>query len=122
MRAKTVLELLSLSSNLYLIAKDKDLFEKLSVAYETGKHKVEEWSDEFSEEDGEEQIMHKLMHKATQMKLELDKKMEEVAVAVYKKMNIAHADDLNKLAEQVKQLQSELALAQSKIQTLEKSK
>lgn len=119
MKSKTLLELLTLSSNLYLIAKDKDLLTKLSDMAEKGKKKVDEVMEEFSEDEDHEGFIEKLIFKAQQAKEELDKKMEEVAVTVYKKMNIAHTSDLTILNEKIDKLKNELELAKLRITNLE---
>lgn len=119
MKSKTLLELLTLSSNLYLIAKDKDLLTKLSEMAEKGKKKVDEVMEEFSEDEDHEGFIEKLIFKAQQAKEELDRKMEEVAVTVYKKMNIAHTDDLTILHEKIDKLNNELELAKLRIANLE---
>jgi len=117
MRARTLLELFSLSTNLYMIAKDKEFFERLGKMADKGKEYVDEFAEE--DEEGETQIIAKLVEKATQAKEEIEKKMEEVAVKVYGKMHIAHTDDIKKLEEQIADLRKELALAEVRILHLE---
>jgi hypothetical protein len=48
--------------------------------------------------------------------------MEELAVTVYKKMNIAHAEDLNNLATKIELLEQKINLLETKIDTLETKK
>ncbi len=120
MRAKTIIELMTLSSNLYMISKDKEFFEKLSGMAEKGKEFVAELSEE--DEEGESQIIQKLIEKAGQAKAEIEKKMEEVAVNVYAKMHIAHTDDIKIMEEQIAELKKELALAEVRIIHLEDQK
>ncbi|MES2837593.1 MAG: hypothetical protein V4667_08720 [Bacteroidota bacterium] len=119
MKSKTLLELLTLSSNLYLIAKDKDLLNKLSDMAAQGKKKVDEVMEEFAEDEEHEGFVEKLVFKAQQAKEELDRKMEEVASNVYKKMNIAHTNDLAILNEKLDKLKNELELAKLRIANLE---
>lgn len=120
MRAKTLLELMTLSSNLYLIAKDHDLIEKLSKMADSGKQKMDEMMEDFNGDEEHEGIMEKLVYKAQQAKEEFEHKMEEVAVTVYKKMNIAHTDDLAALNERLEKTKNELELAKIRIAELEK--
>ncbi|MCG3167023.1 MAG: hypothetical protein POELPBGB_02806 [Bacteroidia bacterium] len=120
MRAKTIIELMSLSATLYSIAKDKEFFERLHSMAEKGKEFVDEFSEE--DEEGETQIIQKLIEKAGEAKVEIEKKMEEVAIAVYGKMHIAHTDEVKKLEEQVNALRTELALAEARIVNLETAK
>lgn len=117
MRAKTLIELMSLSATIYSIAKDKEFFERLQSMAEKGKEFVDEFSEE--DEEGETQIIQKLIEKATQAKAEIEKKMEEVAINVYGKMHIAHTDQINQLQQQITDLQTQLALAQARIINLE---
>ena len=120
MRAKTIIELASLSATLYTISKDKEFFERLGNMAEKGKEFIDEFSEE--DEEGETQIIQKLIEKAGQAKEEIEKKMEEVAVAVYGKMHIAHTDEIVKLEEQINNLRTELALAEARIVKLETPK
>ncbi len=120
MRAKTLLELMTLSSNLYLIAKDHDLIEKLTKMADSGKQKMNEMMEDFNGDDEHEGFMEKLVYKAQQAKEEFEQKMEEVAVTVYKKMNIAHTDDLATLNEKLEKTKNELELAKVRISELEK--
>jgi hypothetical protein len=48
--------------------------------------------------------------------------MEELAVTVYKKMNIAHAEDLNNLATKIELLENKIDILESKLETLENKK
>ncbi len=117
MRAKTFIELMSLSATLYTIAKDKEFFERLGNMAEKGKDFVDEFSEE--DEEGETHMIQKLIEKAGQAKEEIEKKMEEVAVSVYSKMHIAHTDEIAKLEEQINNLRTEFALAEARIVSLE---
>ena len=79
MKTKTLIELLTLSSNLYLIAKDKEFLNRLNEMAEKGKKKINQVMDEFSEEgEDEEQFLHKILHKAQQAKEELERAKQEV--------------------------------------------
>ncbi len=118
MRAKTLIELLTLSTNLYIISKDEAFMKNLSEMTHKGKKKLDEFMDEFSEggEEGEDSLVQKVIQKAQQAKEEFEKKMEEVAVTVYKKMHIAHADDLNNLKERIDALEKKINLIQLKLE------
>ncbi len=117
MRAKTLIELMSLSATLYTIAKDKEFFERLASMAEKGKEFVDDFSE--TDEEGETQIIEKLIQKASQAKEEIEKKMEEVAVSVYDKMHIAHTDEIKRLEQEIADLKKELALAEARIVQLE---
>lgn len=117
MRAKTLVELLTLSTNLYILSKDEDFMKNVTEMTKKGKEKFDNFMDEFSEsgEDDEVTLMQKVVQKAQQAKEEFEKKMEEVAVTVYKKMHIAHADDLNELMERIELLEKKIDLLETKL-------
>ncbi len=119
MKAKTILDLLNLSSNIYLIARDKELIEKIASLSEKGKEKIRDLKEEFYEGEDEGQFMNKLMLKLNEAKQELETKIEEVAATVYKKMNIAHTDDVQRLNENMEQLRRDLALIEARISRFE---
>lgn len=118
MRAKTMIELLTLSTNLYLIARDKEVMENVTKLVNKGKEKWDQAVE--PDEDGEEvDLMQKIISKAKQAKEELDKKMEEIAVKAYTKMHIAHTDDLKALEEKVEILEKQLNLIQVRVGDLD---
>lgn len=117
MNAKTIVELLTLSTNLYFIAKDKDLFEKLQEIAKDGKGK---WDEVMGEgELGDQEFMDRLLQKAKQAKEELETKMEEIAIKAYKKMQLVHASELEALNSEVEILKKQLGLAEARIHHLE---
>lgn len=124
MRAKTLLELLTLSTNLYIISKDEEFMKSLSELTRQGKQKIDSFMNEFSEdgEEGEDNLVQKFKQKAQQAKEEFEKKMEEVAIAVYKKMHIAHADDLAELKESLEALEKKINNLATKLTNNEPSK
>ena len=123
MKTKTLIELLTLSSNMYLIAKDDDFWKRVSEMTEKGRKTINKVMDEFSDEEGEENSMfQKLIEKAKQAREELEQKMEEVAVKAYKKMRIAHTDEIKKLETEMELLKKQLALAEARIIIIEQRK
>ncbi|HEY4799818.1 MAG TPA: hypothetical protein VII99_12130 [Bacteroidia bacterium] len=122
MRAKTLIELLTLSTNLYMISKDEEFMENLSEMTKKGKQKIEDLLGEFSEEgeDSEDKLIRKLLSKTKQVKEDMEKVIEEAAVRIYKKMHIAHTDQVKKLNEDIDFLKKQLALAESRIDNFEK--
>src|ERR1035437_6525877 len=123
MKAKTIIELLTLSSNMYLIAKDDDFWKRLDEMTEKGKKTFNKVVEEFSDEEGEGySLLEKLIEKAKQAREELEQKMEEVAVKAYKKLHIAHTDEIKKLEAEIEQLKKHLGLAESRIASLEQIK
>lgn len=124
MKAKTLVELLTLSTNLYMISKDEEFVKNLSGMLKKGKEKAEDILDDFSEagDESEEGLLHKFIHHAQKAKEELEKKIENTAAIVYQKMHIAHLDEVKKLAKEIELLKKELALAESRIVNLESKK
>lgn len=119
MRARTLLDLISLSSNLYMLSKNEALMKTLHELADKGKDKFNAMAESFNGDEEEMQFVHKLMAKAMEAKAEVENKMEEVAVKVYEKMRIAHSDDLKRLEEEVKQLSHALQMAEARLVTLE---
>lgn len=122
MKAKTFLELVTLSSTLYTISKETHLMEKLAAMSEQGKDKINEFMKEsLVDENGNEmEFMDKLVLKAHQAKEELEAKIGEMVATFYEKVNIAHTDQIRGLEERIEQLSKDLALAEARINHLEK--
>lgn len=122
MKAKTFLELVTLSSTLYTISKETHLMEKLAAMSEQGKDKINEFMKEsIVDENGTEmEFMDKLVLKAHQAKEELEAKIGEMVVTFYEKVNIAHTNQISGLEERIEQLSKDLALAEARINHLEK--
>lgn len=121
MRTKTFLELMALSTNLYVIAKDQKVMEKLHEYAEKGKDKVNNFvKEKITDEVGNElEFVDKMLHKFHEAKDELESKIEEVVSATYKKMHIANTDQIKNLEEKIEALSKELSLANKKIKGLE---
>ena len=122
MKAKTFLELVTLSSTLYTISKETHLMDKLANLSEQGKDKINDFMKEtVTDENGNElEFMDKLMLKAEQTKDELEAKIGEMVAAFYEKVNIAHTDQVQRLESRIDQLSKDLALAEARINHLEK--
>jgi len=123
MKAKTLLELVTLSSTLYTISKETHLMEKLTALSEQGKDKINEFMKEsLVDADGNEiEFMDKLVLKAHQAKEELETKIGEMVASFYEKINIAHTDQLKGMEMRIDQLSKDLALAEARINHLEKN-
>lgn len=121
MRAKTWIELLTLSTNLYMMSKDEEFMQSLTELTRKGKEKVNDLIDDFSDAsvNKEDLLVQKIMEKAKQAKEELEKKIEEIAATVYEKMHIAHTDETKRLSEEIEKLKTELLLAEARIVHLE---
>lgn len=121
MRTKTFLELLTLSSNLYVIAKDTNALSKIHDLTEKGKDAINHFaSEKITDSEGNElEFVDKMILKMHEAKEELEKKIGEVVAAAYDKMHIAHTDQLIKMNEKIESLAKELSLAQARIEKLE---
>jgi len=121
MRAKTWIELLSLSTSLYMMAKDEEFIANVSELARAGKKKADELMNDFTDnaEHSEELLVEKLLQKVHQAKEELEKKVEEIAAGVYSKMHIAHTDETTRLSDEIEKLKIELMMAEARIVHLE---
>lgn len=121
MRTKTFLELLTLSSNMYLIAKDTNALEKIHEYSEKSKDKINAFvKEKITDSEGNElEFVDKMVLKMHEAKEELEKKIESVVATMYEKMNIAHTDQIKNLEEKMEALTKELNLANSRIKKLE---
>jgi polyhydroxyalkanoate synthesis regulator phasin len=109
MRLKTFVDLVSVSTNLYLLSKDKELMNQLYTIGEQSKDKASEVWNEIS--DGNlswEEFMAKVNERAEIAKTELEAKIEEVAVKMYSKMNIAHTNDIENLKNEIALLKQKM--------------
>ena len=121
MKAKTFLELVALSANLYSISKENHLMDKLKDLSEDGKDNINSFmSEKVLDENGNEiEFMDRLMMKAQEAKGELEQKIGEMVATFYEKVNIAHVDKIKELEEKVELVKRELALAEARISHLE---
>jgi len=124
MKTKTFIELLTLSSNLYLIAKDTNALEKIHEYSEKGKDSINEFMKEkITDSEGNElEFVDKMVLKMHEAKEELEKKIGTVVESMYDKMSIAHVKQINDLEEKLESLTKEVSLAQAKIKKLEAKK
>ncbi|MCB9223060.1 MAG: hypothetical protein H6582_02690 [Crocinitomicaceae bacterium] len=121
MKAKTLIELMTLSSNLYMLSKDEELMHKLKEMTEKGKDRINKaMSTPAVDEDGNEiEFLDRLVLKASQAKEELEAKIEEVVAQFYKKVNIAHMDEIKALNEKLSQSENTIALLEARLNRLE---
>ena len=121
MRTKTFLELLALSSNLYLIAKDTNALDKIKEYSEKGKDSINEFvKEKITDSEGNElEFVDKMVVKLHEAKEELEAKIASVVETMYDKMSIAHINQINELEEKLKSLTKEVSLATAKIKELE---
>ena len=121
MKTKTLIELITLSSSLYVLGRDTHLFEKIN-----------EWTEGMAkdvngvafksmlDENGKElELIDKVKIKAEHLKEELESKIEEVVAKVYKKISIAHLDDIKALQVQLEKADAKIALLEARMNQLE---
>ncbi len=118
MKAKTLIELMTLSTNLYMISKDDKFMKNVEEMTEKGKEKISDLIEEFTDDDVEG-LWNKISAKAAEAKIELDHKIEEIVVKTYEKMKIAHANDLKALEATITKLKTDLESAEARISDLE---
>lgn len=120
MKARTLVELLTLSSNLYMMSKDKELMEKLHAMTEKGKEKINDFMKSEKDEDGNEvEFLQKIANKAHDVKEELEKKIGEMVAEFYEKVNIAHTDEIKKLHVKIDDLSKTVALLEARLNRYE---
>ena len=121
MKTKTMVELLTLASSLYYVAKDTHLLEKISDLSTKGKDNVNEFFSEtqFDENGNELEFWDKLILKAKQAKEELEEMIEEKVVKFYKTVHIAHTDEILALNEKLEKLERKVALLEARLNHLE---
>ena len=121
MKTKTILELLTLSSSLYYLAKDTQFLEKMSAFSEKGKDNINRIVSESQlDDDGNElEFVDKIILKTHELKEELDEKIEELVVTFYKKINVAHLDEIKALNEKLEALDATVALLEARLNKLE---
>ncbi|TYP98213.1 hypothetical protein C7447_103384 [Tenacibaculum adriaticum] len=124
MKTKTLLELLTLSSSLYYFAKDSHLIDRFNELAEKGKENINKAaSDPIVNEDGNElEFIDKLILKTSQVKDELEQKIEEMVITFYKKVNIAHVDEIKALNEKLEKADMAIALLEARLNKLENNK
>ena len=121
MKTKTLIELVTLSSSLYVLTRDTHLLDRLSDWTEKRKEGLNKIaSDSVTDEDGNElELMDKILSKAEQVKEELESKIEELMAKVYRKINIAHLDEIKGLNEKLEKADANIALLEARLNKLE---
>ncbi|WP_370391756.1 hypothetical protein [uncultured Winogradskyella sp.] len=121
MKTKTIIELLTLSSSLYVLAKEHNLFDRIHEMSEKGKahfNSIAE-ADILDENGNEIEFVDKLILKANQAKDELETQIEELIVKFYKKINVAHLDEIKALHLKLEKSEDKIALLEARLNHLE---
>ena len=121
MKTKTLLEWLTLSTSIYYLAKDTQILEKINAYSEKGKDSINKMmSEPFLDENGNElEFVDKLILKTQQLKDELNEKIEAQVAKFYRKINIAHLDEIKALNEKIEKLDMTVALLEAQLNKLE---
>lgn len=121
MKTKTILELLTLSSSLYYIARDTQVLDRLGELSEKGKDNLNKiMSERPLDDNGKElEFVDRLIAKTQELKDELNEKIEKQVVKFYKKINVAHLDEIKALNEKLETLDATVALLEARINHLE---
>jgi len=121
MKTKTILELLTLSSSLYFIARDTHILEKINQYSEQGKDNLNKMMGEphLDENGNELEFVDKVILKVQQLKEELNDKIEAEVVKFYKKIHVAHLDEIKALNERIEKLDKTVALLEARLNKLE---
>lgn len=121
MKTKTLLEILTLSSSLYYIARDTHLLDKINELSEKSKDNINKvMSESQLDENGNElEFIDKIILKSHELKEELDEKIEELVAKFYKKINVAHLDEIKALNIKLEKLEASVALLEARLNKLE---
>ena len=123
MKTKTLIELITLSSSIYYLAKDSQVLERLIELSEKGIDRINKTSSEIQyDENGQEiQFMDKVILQTKQVKEDIEKEIEALVVKFYKKINVAHLDEIHALNEKLEKSNAEIALLEARLNQLEKA-
>lgn len=121
MKTKTILELLTLSSSIYYLAKDTKFLDKISEFSEKGKDNFNNiMSESQLDENGNElEFADKIILKTHELKEELNDKIQELIVKFYNKINVAHLDEIKYLNEKIEKLDATVALLEARLNKIE---
>lgn len=121
MKPKNLLEILTLSSSLYFLIKDTELIEKINEYSTRGKNELNKMMSEptLDENGNELDFTDKVINKAHELNDELHEKIEELVVKFYKKINVAHLDEIKALNEKLEKSDAKIALLEARLNVLE---
>jgi len=121
MKTKTLLELLTLSSSIYFLAKDTQFLDKIAELSEKGKGGINKFvSQSETDEDGNElEFVDKLILKTNELKEELEQKVEEMVAKFYKNIHVAHLDEIKALDHKIEKSDATIALLEARLNRLE---
>jgi flagellar biosynthesis chaperone FliJ len=123
MKTKSLIELLTLSSSLYILARDTALLDRIKEISEKGIEEIDKIISESKlDENGNElEKIDKILLKILEYKNELNEKIEEQVIKFYKKINIAHVEEIKALNEKIEKSDMAIALLEARLNKLEAS-
>ncbi len=121
MRVKTLIELMTLSASVYHLAKDSQFIDRINQLTDKGKEDFNKFASETQvDADGKElELMDKIILKASELKDEMDEKMEELVVTFYKKVNLTHADEMRAMEAKLAESDKVIALMEARLNRME---
>ena len=121
MKTKTLIELINLSSSIYFLIKDTEIMEKINEYSERGKKGLNNMMSEptLDENGNELDFTDKIIVKAKELNEELHEKIEALVVQLYKKINVAHLDEIKALNEKLEKSNALIALLEARLNVLE---
>ena len=121
MKTKSIVEFLTLSSSLYVLARDTELLDRIKELSGKGKEEIDKIISEakFGENGDEIEFLDKIIFKTFELKEELNDKVEELVVKFYKKVHIAHVEEIKALNLRVEKSDRTIALLEARLNKLE---
>jgi len=121
MKTKTLIELITLSSSIYFLIKDTEIMEKINEYSERGKKSLNNMMSEptLDENGNELDFTDKIIVKAKELNEELHEKIEALVVQLYKKINVAHLDEIKALNDKLEKSNALIALLEARLNVLE---
>jgi polyhydroxyalkanoate synthesis regulator phasin len=103
------------------MAKDTHLLDKITELTEKGKDGINNMASESSlDANGNEmELIDKIIQKTSQAKEELEQKIEELIVKFYKKINVAHLDEIKSLQDKLEKADNAIALLEARMNKME---
>jgi hypothetical protein len=121
MKTKSLLQLLTLSSSIYVLAKDTNLLERINELSEKGKEGINDVlsKSQLDENGNELEFADKIILKTHELKEDLYDKIEELVAKFYKKIHVAHLDEIKALKENLEKHNDAIALLEARLNVLE---
>lgn len=116
MNTKKMMDFLTMSANMYLLANDDDFKRHMQQVREKGMEAMVEFMSAFP---NGEALTKAMTEKAAEMREEFSERLDTAVKAAYDKMQIAHLEKVEALEAELKVLKNELALTEAKLMHLE---